>query len=171
MTKQPKPKAPSKPKPKQAAIALPAVVGPLVTRDSSRHGEPRFDITPAGLKIVEACARQGGSQSLCASSLGMSLNTFKRIIGEEDGNNSTRLAFEKGKSELEFEVSTLLLEHGRAGNVIALIFYSKAQLGWTDAPQVNTQVGVQIVLPDSMDRESFAKRVAERTMITVEPKP
>jgi len=157
--KAPKPKA----KPR-AAIVLPTVIGPLVTRESSRHGEQRFEITPAGLKLVEACARQGGSQALCASSLGMSLHTFKRIIGEDDGNNPTRLSFEKGKSELEFEVSTLLLQHGRAGNVIALIFYSKAQLGWSDAPQISTQVGVQIILPDSESRENFAKRIEVRTI-------
>jgi hypothetical protein len=161
-----KPKA--KPKAKAVVTTLPA--GPFIERVAAGHGEPRVEVTSSGLSLVEATARQGGSQALCASSLGIALNTFKRIIGEDDGNNAVRLAFEKGKAELEFEVSTLLLEHGRAGNTIALIFYSKAQLGWTDAPQVSTQVGVQIVLPDSMDRDAFAKRVAERTMITIAPK-
>ena len=154
-----------KPQPKaKAKLALPVAVGPFIERFPARYGEPKAEVTPAGLKLVESIARQGGSQPLCASSLGISLTTFKRIIGEDDGNNPTRLAFEKGRAELEFEVATLLLEHGRAGNVIALIFYSKAQLNWTDTPQVGTQVGVQIVLPDSMDREAFAKRVEVRTI-------
>jgi hypothetical protein len=156
-----------KPKPKaKAKLALPAVVGPLiVTVPNSGNGTVnRTEVTPAGLALVESIARQGGSQPLCASSLGISLSSFKRIIGECDGNNETRLAFERGRAELEFEVATLLLEHGRAGNVIALIFYSKAQLAWTDAPQVGTQVGVQIVLPDSMSRDDFAKRVEVRTI-------
>jgi hypothetical protein len=168
MTK-PKDKAP-KPKPKpRAVIALPAVVGPLVTRESSRHGEPTVAVTASGLSLVEAVARQGGSQAKCAAELGVALSTFKRIIAEDDGNNETRLAFERGKAGLEFEVANLLLEHGRAGNVIALIFYSKAQLGWQDAPQISTQVGVQIVLPDSMDREAFAKRVEARTISIAAP--
>jgi hypothetical protein len=157
-----KPKAPATP-------TLPA--GPFIERVPGAQGEPRVEITAAGLSLVEATARAGGSQALCASKLSIGLSTFKRIINEDDGNNATRLAFEKGKAELEFEVATLLLKQGRKGNTIALIFYSKAQLGWTDAPQVGTQVGVQIVLPDSMSRENFAQRVAERsTMITVAPK-
>jgi hypothetical protein len=156
--KKPQPKAKAK-----AKLALPVAVGPF-TNLVLTGARPRNEVTPAGLKLVESIARQGGSQPLCASSLGISLTTFKRIINEDDGNNPTRISFEKGKSELEFEVSTLLLDAGRAGNVIALIFYSKAQLNWTDAPQVGTQVGVQIVLPDSMDREAFAKRVEVRTI-------
>jgi hypothetical protein len=157
----------TKPKTKTTTPTLPA--GPFIERVPGLQGEPRVEITAAGLAVVEATARAGGSQALCASSLGIALSTFKRVINESDGNNAVRLAFEKGKAELEFEVATLLLKQGRKGNTIALIFYSKSQLGWTDAPQVNTQVGVQIVLPDSMDRESFAKRVEAR-MITVAPK-
>src|SRR5450755_2711978 len=104
-----KAKAPAKPKP--AAIALPA--GPWIVRLSGQHGEPRVDVTPSGLALVEAVARQGGSQAKCAAELGIGLSTFKRIIAEEDGNNETRLAFERGKAGLEFEVANLLLEHGR----------------------------------------------------------
>jgi hypothetical protein len=162
MTK-PKPKA-LKPKPKpKAAIMLPVVTGPLIAPDGPTTGS-KIVITAAGLMLVEAISRQGGAQPLCASSLGITLSAFKKVVGENDGNNSCRLAYERGKAELEFEVATLLLEAGRNGHVIALIFYSKAQLGWTDAPQIGTQVGVQIVLPDSMNREEFAKRVEVRTI-------
>jgi hypothetical protein len=145
--------------------ALPAIVGPLIERVPGTPGEPRVEVTPAGLSLVEATARAGGSQALCAAKLAISLSTFKRIINEDDGNNAVRLAFEKGKAELEFEVATLLLRQGRKGNTIALIFYSKSQLGWSDQPQVNNQTAIQIVLPDSLDRAAFAQRIAERTEI------
>jgi hypothetical protein len=135
---------------------LPALISHVET-----GGRPAVQITPAGLALVEATAREGGAQSACAARLGIALSTFKKLMTDSE---EIRLSFERGKSELEFEVSTILLGHARKGNVVAALFYAKCQFGWNENAAPSTQVGVVINLPDSLDRDSFAKRIEARVV-------
>jgi len=147
---RPKPK----PKPERKAITLP--LGPYL--DAGRT------VTPSGLRAVELLAAGGAPQSKIASTLGLPHSTFKKMLAANDHDNPLRMAWELGRSDLEYEVATILLDQARAGQVIAAIFYGKSQLNWVDAPQPTQQVGIQIVVPDSLDRKSFAERMAVKTI-------
>jgi hypothetical protein len=135
---------------------LPALISHVET-----GGRPAVQITPAGLAMVEHVAREGGAQSAVAAALGIALSTFKKQMSD---NDEIRLRYEKGRAELEYEISTILLGHARKGNVVAALFYAKCQFSWNENAAPSTQVGVQIVLPDAMSREDFAKSVEVKTI-------
>jgi len=152
------------------ARALPVVTGPLIVREhNGAPGAPRLVVTAAGLTVLEALAADGAPQSIGASTLGISISQFKKMLASEDddANAPVMLAWQRGFAALEHEVSRHLLTAMRKGNVIAAIFFSKARLGWTETPPIQNQVGVQIVLPDSLSSEDYAKRIAERTAVTI----
>jgi hypothetical protein len=141
-------------KPARAVIVLPE--GPYLDEGGV--------VTSSGLQVVELLAAGGAPQSKIASALGMPFSTFKKMLGENDHDNPLRLTWERGRSDLEFEVATILLDQARGGQVIAAIFYGKSQLNWVDAPQPTQQVGIQIVVPDSLDRVAFEKRMTVRVL-------
>jgi hypothetical protein len=149
-TKNPAPKT----KPARAVIVLPL----------GQYLDAERNVTPLGLQVVELLAANGAPQAKIASALGLPLSTFKKHLAENDHNNPLRLTWEKGRSDLEFEVATILLDQARGGQVIAAIYFSKAALGWVDAPQPIQQVGIQIVVPDSLDRKAFAERMAVKVI-------
>lgn len=152
------------PAPAPITRALPVATGPLIRHEVNTDGPPRIIITDDGLHLIEALAADGAPQTKIAADLGVGLSKFKKLLAEEE--SAERMAWERGRAELEHEIAGLLLRAARKGNIIAAIYYSKAQLGWSEQPTITNQVGVQIVLPDSMDRDSFAKRIADRTTIT-----
>ena len=163
-----KPKALTAPASASAPASAPTMpatmpLGPYVAREANVDGPARVVVLPSGLALIEALAGDGAPQSKLAADLGIGLTKFKALLADDDGESPVRMAWEAGRASLEHEVSHLLLTAARKGNVIAAIYYSKAQLGWTEQPQVNAQVGVQIVLPDSSpDHESYMRRIADR---------
>ena len=106
-----------------------------------------------------------------ASTLGFPSATFKKRLQANEHDNPLRLSWEKGRSDLEYEVATLLLDQARNGNAISAIFYGKSQLNWQDTPQPTQQVGIQIVVPDSLSREAFAARQLPQVTVIEAPKP
>jgi hypothetical protein len=124
-------------------------------------------IVAAGYQLVELMAANGATQAAIAARLGITHNDFKKRLALRDGNNELRLTWERGRGALEFEVASLLLTEARKGNVLALIYYSKSQLAWTDTPQIQTQVGLQIVLPAAMDRDSYMKSLTQLPEVKV----
>jgi hypothetical protein len=134
------------------------------------EGEHR-EVTPNGLRAVELLAANGAPQSKIASTLGFPLATFKKRLQANEHNNPLRLSWEKGRSDLEYEVATLLLDQARNGNAVSAIFYGKSQLNWVDTPQPTQQVGIQIVVPDSLSREAFAARQLPQVTVIEAPKP
>jgi hypothetical protein len=131
----------------------------------------RRDVTPAGLQLIEVIAANGGGQPAIAAKLGMPKATFLKRCNVNDGDNECRLAFERGKAALDFEMATLLLNQAREGNTLAMIYFSKARLGWTDTPQPQQTVGIQIVVPDSLSREQYAARQLPQVTVIEAPKP
>ena len=117
-------------------------------------------LTAEGLALVESVARDGGSQALVASRLGVALSTFKKVMERDE---SVRLAYERGHAELEHEVATLLLDAARKGAIVPAIYFSKARLGWRENDVVApTQNGIQIVLSDSLTPDQWAERQRAR---------
>ena len=114
------------------ANTLPTVTGPLIERVPVPHGQPRIVVTPDGLTMLEALAADGAPQSVGASTLGISISSFKKMLStDEDGINApVMLAWQRGTSRLEHEVSRHLLNALRKGHVVAeIIFLRPASVG------------------------------------------
>jgi hypothetical protein len=117
-------------------------------------------VTPSGYRLVEVMGANGASQASIAARLGVTHLRFKKLVAKQDGENELRYAYERGRGALEFEFASLLIAECRKGNVLALIYSSKALLNWSDQPaQVQTNNGLTIVLPAAMDRESYLKSI------------
>lgn len=126
----------------------------LVLRDAD--GKPD-GLTASGLELVERLAARASTQNYIAGRLGITASAFKRLIGRTDDEGQPRLAWERGRAEHEQDVIRKLLAHGKK-NVIALIFYSKAKLGFREneaAPAVESNI--KIVLPRPMTEEQYYK--------------
>ena len=115
-------------------------------------------VTESGLKLIEVLAKHGSTQNHIASQLGITQNTFKKILGRSDNDDSkARLAWERGRSMHEQDVVNRLLAHGLK-NPISLIFYSKAKLGWREnEPAPTVQSNIQISLPAAMSRDRMSQ--------------
>jgi hypothetical protein len=115
-------------------------------------------VTESGLKLIEVLAKHGSTQNHIASQLGITQNSFRKILGRSDNDDSKpRLAWERGRSQHEQDVVNRLLAHGLK-NPISLIFYSKAKLGWREnEPAPTVQSNVQITYPAAMSCEEFYK--------------
>jgi hypothetical protein len=103
---------------------------------------------------------QGWPQGKIAATIGMSKATFARLAKEDEGNNELRLAWERGRADLEFELASSLLEQAKSGQTIATLFYLK-NMGWSDTPPVQTNNGLTIVLPGAMSREDYLKSIQQ----------
>jgi hypothetical protein len=126
----------------------------LVLRDAD--GKPN-GLTASGLELVERLAARAGTQNFIAGRLGITAGAFKRLLGRTEDENPTRLAWERGRSEHEQDVIRKLLAHGRK-NVIALIFYSKAKLGFREnEPPPVADSNIKIVLPRAFTEEEYYK--------------
>ncbi len=115
-------------------------------------------ITPKGCDIIQKYYRAGLCATSIANRIGLTPSTLSACKKRQP---EVALAFEYGKAELEDECSDLLMNMARRGNVIALIYFSKARLGWRDADQV--QIGasnVTIHLPAAMSIDDL-KRLRE----------
>jgi hypothetical protein len=142
---------------------------PYVERSGEASNAPTV-LTEAGYQVVELVAREGGKQRLIASKLGLTFSAFKRLL---DRDEQCRLRYEAGVAELEHEVGALLLKSARAGAVVPAIYFSKAVLGWRENDVVVPpgQVGIQIVLPDSLTPEQWALRQQQRAAALALPGP
>ena len=126
----------------------------LVLRDDDGKAN---GLTVSGLELVERLAARASTQNYIAGRLGITAGAFKRLLGRAEDENPTRLAWERGRSEHEQDVIRKLLAHGQK-NVIALIFYSKAKLGfWEREPPPVADSNIKIVLPRARSREEYNK--------------
>lgn len=135
--------------------------GALVTRpsDTARDGTAaKVTVTPAGLKVIEAMAAEGQDQRTIAKRLGVDRKT---LIDMRDRDPVMDEVWARGHGELASELTHLLLTKARAGNIIAMIYLTKARLGWREgtpaegAGQANVQVNINI--PPSMSKAEFQR--------------
>ena len=123
---------------------------PLITRRKSV-----VTITPDGCALIEAMATEGQDERTLAKALGIGQSTLKRC---KERDEAVKDAWADGHAALADEVTHLLLQAGRKGNVIALIFLAKCRLGWIDQPKVaEPQPNVIINLPESRSPEAHMK--------------
>ena len=148
--------------------------GELVLRDV--EGKPT-GLTASGLELVERLAARASTQNYIAGRLGITASAFKRLLGRTDDDGQARLAWERGRAEHEQDVIRKLLAHGQK-NVIALIFYSKAKLGFREnEPTPAVESNIKIVLPRPMTEEQYYKTLgmtgpdAANNIKDVTPKP
>jgi hypothetical protein len=125
-----------------------------VLRDA--EGKPN-GLSPSALELVERLAARASTQNFIAGRLGITAAAFKRLLGRSDDEGPARLAWERGRAEHEQDVIRKLLAHGHK-NVIALIFYSKAKLGFREnEPAPTPESNIKIVLPRALTREEYYK--------------
>jgi len=114
-------------------------------------------LSEQGLKLVERLARRGAPQSKIAASLGITLRRFKSLMDADESD--VRLRWEKGRADHEDEIAKQLVKHGRR-SFAALIYYSKAALGWKEndpATAVSVQSNIRLTLPRPMSTEDYFK--------------
>lgn len=130
----------------------------LIVRRSAnaRDGiDAKVTVTPAGRVLIEALASEGNDQLTIAKALGISRPT---LIACRDRDVKVEEAWATGHAQLADEITHALLALGRKGNVVALIYLSKARLGWTDQPQAEERApSVVINLPESRTPEEHMK--------------
>jgi hypothetical protein len=129
---------------------------PLIVRDGAAS-TAKTSITPSGLKVIEKMAAKGQDQRTIAAVLGVHRKTLVNI---RDRDPEVEEAWEKGHAALADELTHILLEHARDGNIIAAIYLTKARLGWREGEVMkdarvvtNTRVNIQMSPP--MSKEEF----------------
>lgn len=142
------------------------------TKNPGRGGKPTVDITEAGLKKITEMAANGNSDTTIAHTLGIAHLTFRGLRNNE--NKKVDAALQTGKGRLADEITDIILQKARDGNIIAAIFFAKGRLGWRESgpiPQAaTTAVQVNIQVPARMTDEEFTKLVEVKT-VTVTPTP
>jgi hypothetical protein len=137
---------------------------------------------PKALEMVETMASEGKTQRSIAAALGIPAKKFEKLLERNKGENEERLAWERGHAAIEQKVADSMLAAGM-GTVIEkeeadsetgekvivrerhiskvggaqLIFYAKAQLGWTEKPTgalVNDN-RIQITLPGALSMDDY----------------
>ncbi|MCH7481670.1 MAG: hypothetical protein IIC31_02400 [Chloroflexi bacterium] len=77
----------------------------------------------------------------------------KTLTDLRDRDPAVAEAWERGHGELASELTHILLQHAREGNIVAAIYLTKARLGWREgtpaegAGTANVQVNIQIPPP------------------------
>jgi hypothetical protein len=116
-------------------------------------------------------AAEGQDQRTIAKRLGIDRKTLTDI---RDRDPAVADAWERGHGELASELTHILLQHARDGNIIAAIYLTKARLGWREgtpadgAGQNNVQVNIQI--PPPMSSEEFQRIIAGGAGASPEPR-
>ena len=145
--------------------------GALITR-ASRARTATVTVTPAGLKVIEAMAAGGQDQRSIAKRLGVDQKTLRDI---RDRDPAMAEAWDRGHGELASELTHILLQHARKGNIVAAIYLTKARLGWREGtPAEGTappSVQVNIQIPAPMTDKEFAMIIEGRARPTQDPQP
>lgn len=122
-------------------------------------------ITPEGRAVIEAMAEAGNDERTIAKALGIGQTTLTRC---RERSPEVKEAWLNGHALLADEITHLLLQAGRKGNVIALIFLAKCRLGWVDQPKAEEKApSVLIQLPSSRTPEEYQKLITYQPVETL----
>lgn len=91
-------------------------------------GRPSYEPTEAVRKRVRKCAGTGVPHDDIARLLGIDKKTLYKHLSEE---------LSVGKAEAHEVVTGMLFEKVLKGDIAAIIFWCKSQLGWNERPQLN----------------------------------
>lgn len=126
------------------------------------EGRMTYTVTDAGLAAIERMAAEGNADGVIAKALSVNVKALRRLRDEDE---RVADAYEYGKARLATELTDILLNHAREGNVTAAIYLSKARLGWRDqgpAPHAGNAVQVNIHMPAPMSDEEFKRMVESK---------
>lgn len=131
----------------------------------NKGGRPRLQYNPEIAKQVLAMSQYGTPQEEIAELVGISLIPLRRIYKKE---------LEKGRNVAKLSVRKKLYEICMDGNVTALIFYAKTQLGWREKDSkedqaVQSESGV-LVTPGIVTDSEWEKAAGVKKDIQTEEK-
>lgn len=133
--------------------------GPLLV-----HAEDKvIGLTDAGLAMVERLAARGEPMRLIASSLGVTLSRFEKLIGSADVQppSEVRLRWEAGHARHESAYRKLLWRHAKR-HPIPAIFYGKSVFSMKDSGMqvdIKEDRRIQLYLPKPMQMGEFFKNL------------
>jgi transposase len=96
-----------------------------------KRGRPAKQITPETIAKIEKLAGLGCRLEEIAIACDVSTSTLERWKQKAE----VKTAYEKGRIHAKEEIAQRLYDLALSGDVAALIFWLKAQAGWTDKPQ------------------------------------
>jgi hypothetical protein len=99
-------------------------------------GRPKRELTPEEIDQVERLAAILRMEDI-ADFLGISDDTLRRRMKEDP---DILRAYKRGKAKAAAGVGTSLLQQARDGNLTAMIFYAKTQMGWRETQQIEANV-------------------------------
>jgi hypothetical protein len=99
-------------------------------------GRPKKDLTPEQIQQVERLAAVLNLEQI-SDYLGISDSTLRRRMHE---NPEVMEAYKKGRATAAIGIGTSLLQQARDGNLTAMIFYAKTQMGWRETQQIEANV-------------------------------
>ena len=113
-------------------------------------------ITQDGLEVIEAMAAEGQDQRTIAKRLGINHQTFNNL---RKTRPEVELALERGHAALGDELTHHLLNAARSGNIVAMIYLTKARLGWREGDTPEARPNITINLPDSQTPEAYLRAI------------
>lgn len=120
----------------------------------------------AGLEIIERLAREGVDNLTIARQLRMSSATLVAIRRRQP---EVQEALDRGRAALSDELTHILMQHARDGNVVAAIYLTKARCGWREGDAPEQRANILIQLPDSQSPEAYLRMIDMRALPA--PKP
>lgn len=129
--------------------------GALVVRQGGR-ALGTVTIAPAGLAVLERMFAAGQDFRTVAKALGISGKTLQEARKRQPEVDE---AWERGIAGLADELTHILLQHARKGNVVAAIFLAKARLGWREGDAPEARANIVINLPDAATPEAYMRMV------------
>ncbi len=105
-------------------------------------GRPPVPVEDKDLRIVEDMAGRGAKLDAIATVIGISPSTLDHWLQRDD----VREADQRGRVLATDNVAQSLYDQAMTGNVPAVIFWLKAQAGWTDKPQPEQKETAQVVV-------------------------
>jgi hypothetical protein len=105
----------------------------------------KLEINPLHLRIVEDMAGRGATLDDIACVIGISPRTLDRWQKHDE----VKFAYKRGRAIAKDNMARTLYEKAMAGDTIAMIFWLKAQGGWSDrqSEAVQEMPEVEIYMP------------------------
>lgn len=107
----------------------------------------KLKLTPEMVETIERMAGLGSTLRDIAYVLDVSKSTLERWLEDE----TVRAHYEKGRAIAKEKIARKLWDKAMEGDTASLIFWLKAQAGWTDKPQPlpEERDNIHIYLPDN----------------------
>jgi hypothetical protein len=135
---------------------VPKTVGAV---DHSFGNRRRKGVGRKGRALIESLAAEGHSNTSIAKTLKMSSETLRQIRKRDP---SVQECLDRGRASLEVELTHLLLQAAREGNVVAMIYLTKARCGWVEGqPPADTRPNITINLPASFSPAEYLARLRD----------